>query len=319
MKIATAPVNWNNADAPDFREWFPYPQILDLMVSAGYSATEWGMNMPSNVSQMLTDLDERRVQLLGGFVALELRNETKLVSEIERAIEVGLFFKSLGAHLLIAADSGDPFRLAQSGRVDPMSGLKKHEWRNLTSGLDQIGTRLRLEGIKVVFHNHVGTYVETEAETARLLEETNPDYVGWCFDCGHIAYGGGDVFRLLAKYGSRVRHAHLKDVNAEVLDEARARRWSLADALKAFIFSPLGKGNLDLLRVLEILRDQGYNDWLVVEQDTTPLDPTAVARQNRISLEALLDELGIEQGRQNQGDDRNNTEFPLSSRQESKD
>jgi hypothetical protein len=36
-------------------------------------------------------------------------------------------------------------------------------------------------------------------------------------------------------------------------------------------------------------------------------------------LEALLDELGIEQGRQNQGDDRNNTEFPLSSRQESKD
>jgi inosose dehydratase len=49
---------------------------------------------------------------------------------------------------------------------------------NLTSGLDQIGNQLRLEGVKVVFHNHVGTYVETEAETARLLEETNPDYVG---------------------------------------------------------------------------------------------------------------------------------------------
>jgi hypothetical protein len=31
MKLATAPVNWNNADAPDFREWFPYPKILDLM------------------------------------------------------------------------------------------------------------------------------------------------------------------------------------------------------------------------------------------------------------------------------------------------
>jgi inosose dehydratase len=312
MKIATAPVNWNNADAPDFREWFPYPQILDLMVAAGYTATEWGMNMPSHVSQMLTDLNKRQLQLLGGFVALELRNEAKLASEIERAIEVGHFFKSLGGHLLIAADSGDPFRLAQSGRVDPTSGLKKHEWRNLTSGLDQIGNRLRPEGVKVVFHNHVGTYVETEAETARLLEETNPDYVGWCFDCGHIAYGGGDVFRLLAKYGSRVRHAHLKDVNPEVLDEARARRWNLADALKGFIFSPLGKGNLDLRRVLELLRDQGYNDWLVVEQDTTPLDPTAVARQNRISLEGLLDELGIEPRRENRGDHHNNTESPLS-------
>src|ERR1700751_1473850 len=224
------------------------------MVAAGYKATEWGMNMPSHVSQMLTDLNERQLQLLGGFVALELRNEAKLASAIERALEVGRFFKSLGGQLLIAADSGDPFRLAKSGRVDPTSGLKKHEWRNLTSGLDQIGNRLRVEGVKVVFHNHVGTYVATEAEPAQLLEETNPDYVGWCFDCGHIAYGGGDVFWLLAKYGSRVRHAHLKDVNAEVLNEARARRWNLADALKGFIFSPLGKGNLDLRRVLELLR-----------------------------------------------------------------
>jgi inosose dehydratase len=281
------------------------------MVAAGYQATEWGMNMPSHVSRMLTDLNERQLQLLGGFVALELRNEAKLASEIERAIEFGHFFKSLGGQLLIAADSGDPFRLAQSGRVDPTSGLKKHEWRNLTSGLDQIGNRLHVDGVKVVFHNHVGTYVETEAETARLLEETNPDYVGWCFDCGHISYGGADVFRLLTKYGSRVRHAHLKDVNAEVLNEARARRGNLADALKAFIFSPLGEGNLDLRRVLELLRDQGYNDWLVVEQDTTPLDPTAVARQNRISLEALLDGLGIEQERENRSDHRNNTEFPL--------
>jgi inosose dehydratase len=199
MKIATAPVNWNNADAPDFRDWFPYPEILNLMVAAGYTATEWGMNMPSDVSQMLTDLNERQLRLLGGFVGLELRNEAKLASEIERALELGRFFKSLGAQLLIAADSGDPFRLAQSGRVDPTSGLNKHEWRNLTSGLDQIGKQLRLEGVKVVFHNHVGTYVETEAETARLLEETNPDHVGWCFDCGHIAYGGADVFRLLKK------------------------------------------------------------------------------------------------------------------------
>jgi inosose dehydratase len=294
MKLATAPVNWNNADAPDFREWIPYPKILDLMVVAGYSATEWGMNMPSQVNRMLTDLKERQLQLLGGFVGLELRTEAKLATEVERAIELGRFFKSLGGQVLIAADSGDPSRLAQSGRVDATSALKSHEWRNLTSGLEQIGKQLCEEDVKLVFHNHVGSYVETEAETARLLEETNPDYVGWCFDCGHLVYGGGDVFRLLGKYGSRVRHAHLKDVNAEVLKEARARRSNLADALKAFVFSPLGKGNLDLRRVLEQLRDQGYNDWLVVEQDTTPLDPTTVARQNRTFLEELLNELGIE-------------------------
>jgi hypothetical protein len=63
------------------------------MVAAGYTATEWGMNMPSHVSQMLTDLNERQLRLLGGFVALELRNEAKLTSEIERALELGRFFE----------------------------------------------------------------------------------------------------------------------------------------------------------------------------------------------------------------------------------
>jgi inosose dehydratase len=194
MKLATAPVNWNNADAPDFREWFPYPKILDLMVAAGYSATEWGMNMPSQVNRMLTDLNERQLELLGGFVGLELRNDAKFEIEIERALELGRFFKSLGGQVLIAADSGDQSKLAQSGRVDPASELTSHEWRNLTSGLNKIGKLLTEQGIKLVFHYHVGSYVETEAETARLLEEPNPDYVGWCFDCGHLVYGGADVF-----------------------------------------------------------------------------------------------------------------------------
>jgi hypothetical protein len=138
MKLATAPVNWNNADASDFREWFPYPKILDLMVAAGYSATEWGMNMPSQVNPMLTDLGERQLRLLGGFVGLELRNEAKFTTEIERAIELGRFLKLLGGQVLIAADSGDQRRLAQSGRVDPSCQLKSHEWRNLTSALTKL-------------------------------------------------------------------------------------------------------------------------------------------------------------------------------------
>jgi hypothetical protein len=38
---------------------------------------------------------------------------------------------------------------------------------------------------------------------------------------------------------------------------------------------------------------------------------------NRTFLEALLDELGIDQGRENRADHHNNTEFPLAKRRES--
>jgi len=38
MRIATAPVNWNNADVADYRPWTPYPALLDEMVAAAEAA-----------------------------------------------------------------------------------------------------------------------------------------------------------------------------------------------------------------------------------------------------------------------------------------
>jgi inosose dehydratase len=93
MKLATAPVNWNNNDAPDYREWTPYPQLIKEMVAAGYSATEWGMNMPKNPGIMNPDLRSHRLRMLGGFVGLELRNGTKVEEEVGRGLEIGQFFQ----------------------------------------------------------------------------------------------------------------------------------------------------------------------------------------------------------------------------------
>jgi inosose dehydratase len=41
--------------------------------------------------------------------------------------------------------------------------------------------------------------------------------------------------------------------------------------------------------VVRALKDHRYDGWLVVEQDTTPLNPTTIARENRLYLEALLE------------------------------
>jgi sugar phosphate isomerase/epimerase len=37
MKLATAPVNWNSPDVPEYRTYTPYPQLLEEMAAAGYS------------------------------------------------------------------------------------------------------------------------------------------------------------------------------------------------------------------------------------------------------------------------------------------
>jgi inosose dehydratase len=291
MKIATAPVNWNNDDAADYREWTPYPQLLDEMVRAGYDVTEWGMNMPKDSARMVGDLKQRGLQMLGGFVGLELRNPKKRDEEIERGFEIGCYFKSIGGNYLIAADSGDARRRQEAGHVDSAGGLNSEQRKSLAEGLNELGRRLRPEGVRVVFHNHVGTYVETESETACLLDETDPELVSWCLDCGHLTYGGGDNLKMLGKHGERVGFVHIKDVDGAVLKRSRSEGWSFKEALQHFIFAPLGRGIARVPEVVRALRDHGYDGWLVIEQDTTPIDPTKNARENRLYLERLLEEL----------------------------
>ena len=52
MRIATAPVNWNNPDVPEYRAWLPYEQMMDEFVEAGYDATEWGPGMPEDPAEL---------------------------------------------------------------------------------------------------------------------------------------------------------------------------------------------------------------------------------------------------------------------------
>ncbi len=288
MKLATAPVNWNSPDVPEYRPWTPYPQLLAEMRVAGYTATEWGSNMPTDPAQLGPDLHANGLRMLGGFVGLELRTPERREAEVQRGVEAGRFFRALGGEYLIAADSGDKRRQAQAGHVDAAGGLNKAQWQSVGEGLNAVAAALRQEGVKLVFHNHVGTYVETEEEMSRLLDATDPALVGWCLDCGHLAYGGGNTLRMLAHHGDRVGYVHIKDVDASLIRASREHGWSFQDALKQYIFSKLGQGAADIPAVIRALKDHGYDGWLVVEQDTTSENPTEVARENRQYLEGLL-------------------------------
>jgi inosose dehydratase len=288
VRIATAPVNWNNPDVPEYRPWLPYRRMMDEFVEAGYDATEWGPGMPEDPAELKEALDARGLDMVGAFVGLGFRDADRYDAEMARAMEIARRLHATGGRLLIAADGGDDRRRAEAGHVDESNGLTDAQWRNLVTGLHDLADNLAPMEMRVVFHNHVGTYVETPGETARLLDETDPARVGWCLDVGHLAYGGGNSLAMLGQYGDRVAHIHLKDVDGEVLAKAKAEGWSFGTALKTYIFPPLGEGIAQIPEVLANLLARGYDGWFVLEQDTTPGDPMATARRNREYLEAML-------------------------------
>jgi hypothetical protein len=112
------------------------------MKAAGYTATEWSTDMPKDPAVLAADLQARGLRLLGGYVELEVRTAAKRDQEIQRGVEIGKFFRSLGGGFLIAADGGDQRRIQEAGHVNPEGGLTDAQWRSLCEGLnDSLVTR----------------------------------------------------------------------------------------------------------------------------------------------------------------------------------
>ena len=81
--------------------------------------------------------------------------------------------------------------------------------KNLAEGLNELGRRAQRKGMKVGFHPHVGTGIQSMKEIDRLMELTDPTLVGLLFDTGHSTIAGENPVSILKKYIDRVVHIHV--------------------------------------------------------------------------------------------------------------
>lgn len=287
VTVGTAPVNWNNEDVPDYRPWTPYEQMLDEMAAAGYDATEFSRQFPDDPEQARRDLEVHGLAPASTFLALNLRAPMNLPA-LEKVGERAAYVRALGGNVLIIADEGDERRRALAGHVAPGDGLDETGWQWVLESLGRVAEEAARQGVAIVFHNHVATYVETEQEVSRLLDGTDPEQVGLCLDVGHLVYGGGDVTRVMERYGDRVRYVHLKDVDIGVLNRCRREGLGWHDALRLGIFTEFGSGGVDFVEFFDALRARDYSGWIIVEQDTTKKTPLESARLNREYLRWVI-------------------------------
>jgi inosose dehydratase len=126
-------------------------------------------------------------------------------------------------------------------------------------------------GIRTVFHQHVGTLVETLAEVRRLLETTDPTVLGLCLDTGHWTFGaGGDPVAAVRELRDRIWHVHFKDCERVVMAASRTDEWDGPTSVGHGVFCELGNGCVDFPGVLRALDEIDYDGWIVVEQDVLP-------------------------------------------------
>jgi inosose dehydratase len=285
IAVGTASVNWGFDPLYTWVTTPSFERMLDEMVQAGYVATEISYNFPDDLELLRQELQRRQLQAAATFHAVNLRDRTHHKAALESSVRVARRLQALGATVLILSDAPSPGRLAVAGRVTGADKLGRASWLAMADGLQRIAEGLAFIGIRVVFHPHVGTYVETREEIDRLCELTDASLVALCPDTGHLAYAGVDAEQLFCDYRERIGYVHLKDVDAAVLARVQAERVDFVEAVRRGMFVELGRGMVPIERIMNTLREARYYGWLIVEQDA-PRDPQASAKANRDYLQA---------------------------------
>jgi len=149
-------------------------------------------------------------------------------------------------------------------------------------------------GVRMAFHHHMGTIVESDAEVGLLMRHTG-EAVGLLYDTGHSAFSGGDPLQLVKDHVKRVVHVHCKDTRKQVLERARAEDMSFMGAVLEGIFTVPGDGCIDYAPILRTLAAGGYAGWLVVEaeQDPAKAHPLTYARMGHDNLRKLARDAGF--------------------------
>jgi inosose dehydratase len=139
---------------------------------------------------------------------------------------------------------------------------------------NEVGRRGGALGVEVAFHphSHHGSILESREEYERIMELTDPELISWNPDTGHIVRGGQNLAETLQRFAARIRHIHLKDVDAD-------RHWQ-----------PLGQGVCDISAILQLLtKELKFSGWIVGEEESAQaaIDPVGAVTANRQYLKSI--------------------------------
>ena len=271
VRLGIAPIAWTNDDLPELGGGNTFQQCVSEMALAGFTGSEVGNKYPKDPAVLKSALELRGIQICNAWFSTFLisRPYGETLAEFEKHVA---FLAAMGAKVVGVSEQSWSTQGKQDQPIfEGKYVMNDNQWNTLCDGLNALG-RVSLEkyGVALTFHHHMGTVVQTAAETERLMERTDPKYVSLLFDSGHFAYCGEDPVAMVKKYAGRIKHVHLKDIRPEMVERVKKERLSFLEGVRQGAFTIPGDGCVDFPPIFKVLEESGYRGWMVVEAEQDP-------------------------------------------------
>lgn len=288
IRFGANPIGWSNDDMPELGGDTPLEQCLSEAKQVGFEGMELGNKFPRDAAALTKVLAAHGLDLISGWYSAELLRRTPK-EEMEHLRPHLDLLKALGANVLVFAETTDTHHEQPQSRR-PV--LREGQWEGFGKRLTEMADMTLAEGVRLCFHHHMGTVVQSEADIHAMMAATGPSF-HLLLDTGHATWGGADPAKLAQRYRTRISHFHGKDVRMEVMKRSIAEDWSFLKSVVEGVYTVPGDGDVDFVTTLKAL--PGYSGWMVVEaeQDPKKAHPLTYARMGYENLRRFAREAGL--------------------------
>ncbi|WP_027086574.1 myo-inosose-2 dehydratase [Cohnella panacarvi] len=274
-------INWVNEDVLEVGDWYTCDDVLSDMSRLGFKGTEYCRKFPRDTGQLASKLKEYGMVLTSQWKSVLFSDPQRREAELQAFREHADFLKEMGCGQVVVCEVAYAFNDPVVERRRTRTALTDEEWQHMVDGLHAAGTYCRDNGMKLVYHYHAETVVESPEQIRRLMDSTDPRLVHMLYDTGHTYYGGSDPLELLRTYYDRIAYIHLKDVRQNVREWKRDSGTGFTDAVVKGLFTVPGDGCIDFGPIMRELDERGYDGWIILEAEQNPAvaDPVEYAQK----------------------------------------
>lgn len=293
VRLGINPLTWTNDDLPELGAETPLETCLSEGRQAGYAGFELGNKFPRTAQTLGPILDQHQLSLVSGWYSSRLL-ERSVEAELQAVADHLALLQQLGAKVMVFCEVTGCVHGQQETPVSHRPVMNDAQWQRLTEGLNAVAAHCLQAGVRLAYHHHMGTVVESAADIQRLMDNTTDD-LGLLLDSGHLYYAGGDPIAMQQQYAARICHLHCKDIRPAVLADCRNRDLSFLDSVLEGVFTVPGDGCIDYVSLFKGLKASHYQGWLVVEaeQDPAVAHPLTYARLGHRNLTNFCAQAGL--------------------------